>query len=126
MESRSPRATAVFRQQDLEALAGIAMMRLPLRAPEYRRLQRMRALLDAATELTRRLGSHTHAMLVNCGGTHGVGDLRAETSALFDALEAYTTLVHDVTAEYESLLAESAPDLELLAAAGRSVQLQAV
>ena len=56
MESRSPRATAVFRQQDLEALAGIAMMRLPLRAPEYRRLQRMRALLDAATELTRRLG----------------------------------------------------------------------
>jgi hypothetical protein len=108
-------ATASFAQQDLDAVSDVAMMRLPLRAAEWQRLQRMRALLDAATELTRQFGSYTQCMLVNCGGSHGVGDLSAETEAMFGALERYATVVREIAAEYARMRTTRVPDLGLLA-----------
>jgi hypothetical protein len=89
---------------DLDVLAEVAMMRLPLRAAESQRIEAMRVLLEAAAELSRALASHTHCALVNFRGSHGAGDLRAETDALSAALDRYARLVRETAAEYRRLV----------------------
>ena len=85
---------------DLALLAEVAMMRFPLRAAESYRMERMRSVLEAAMELTRTLESHTHCALVNYRGSHGVGDLAAETEALSVALQRFGRVVGETAAEY--------------------------
>ena len=85
---------------DLTLLAEVAMMRFPLRAAESYRLERMRTVLEAAVDLSRTLESHTHCALVNYRGTHGVGDLVAETEALSAALQRFGRVVSETAAEY--------------------------
>ena len=85
---------------DLSLLAEVAMMRFPLRAAESYRLERMRSVLEAAVELVRTLESHTHCALVNYRGSHGVGDLAAETEALSVALQQFGRVVSETAAEY--------------------------
>ena len=94
----------VLRQADLEAVASIAMLRLPLRGPECARAARMRTLLSAASELSRVLASHTHTMLVNCQGSHGTGDPTLVTAELTDALRRYSDLVRQTADEYRRFL----------------------
>lgn len=86
--------------EDLATTAEVAMLRFPLRAAESHRLERMRTLLEAATDLAKRLEAHTHCALVNYRGSHGTGDLLAETEALSTALDRYGRLVAEVALEY--------------------------
>ena len=96
--STEPSATVT--REDLETLAQVAMLRFPLRASESRRLERMRTLLAAGTELGRALSSYTHCGLVNCQGSHGVGSLCNEGEAFFAAFVRYTELMHEIAEEY--------------------------
>ena len=57
-------------------------------------------LIDVLTELVRTLESHTHCALVNYRGSHGVGDLGAETEALSVALQQFGRVVSETAAEY--------------------------
>ena len=101
--------TITISRQDLQALAELATMRLPLRAPESRRVERMRTLLVASSELCRTLGAHTHCALVNCQGSHGTGSLEREGEALFAAIQQYAELLHELVADYRHLTGDSAP-----------------
>ena len=94
-----PTAVAIA-HEDLAVLSVVAMLRYPVRTAEQHRLERMRAVLDAASELSRRLESHTHCALVNYRGSHGTGDLVAETEALSAALQRYGQLVAETAVEY--------------------------
>ena len=85
---------------DLALLAEVAMLRFPLRAPEGHRLERMRTVLDAAAALARTLEAHTHCALVNHRGSHGTGDLVAETAALSAAFQRFGQLVAETADEY--------------------------
>ncbi|AHG89399.1 hypothetical protein J421_1862 [Gemmatirosa kalamazoonensis] len=100
MDLVSTADSVTIRHDDLATLAQVALLRLPLRAAESERAARYRTLVAAATELARVLNSHIHCTLVNCQGSHGVGDLSAEADELFVALERYGTLVRQVAAEY--------------------------
>jgi hypothetical protein len=94
-----PTAVAIA-HEDLAVLSVVAMLRYPVRTAEQHRLDRMRAVLEAASELSRRLESHTHCTLVNYRGSHGAGDLVAETEALSAALQRYGQLVAETALEY--------------------------
>lgn len=101
MSPSSSRATGVtIAHADLALLAEVAMMRFPLRAAEAHRLERMRTVIDAAAELARRLEAHTHCALVSYRGSHGTGDLVAETEALAAALQRFGWLVAETAIEY--------------------------
>ncbi|HKG94551.1 MAG TPA: hypothetical protein VKA84_21740 [Gemmatimonadaceae bacterium] len=87
---------------DLETVSEAVMLRFPLRHAESHRIERMRELLDAASELNRALTQHTQHAVVHCRGSHGTGDLVADAGVLFDALATFGMVVRDVAAEYRS------------------------
>ena len=89
-----------FSREDFAVVAEAVMARFPLRAGEARRLARVRELLTQSQELNRLLGAHTHRALVHCQGTHGIGDVAADSHSLFDALAAYSVLIRDIADTY--------------------------
>ena len=95
-----PTFTARIAAEDLATLAEVASLRFPLRAAESRRLERMRTLLAAATELGQTLNQYTHCALVNCQGSHGVGSVHEHGERFMTALATYAELVREVAAEY--------------------------
>jgi hypothetical protein len=95
-------------RDDLEIVAEAMMLRFHLRGSESRRVARMREQLATASELCRALNTHTHHALVHCQGSHGTGDLQADTAALYDALASFALLVHEVAGEYRATVREAA------------------
>jgi hypothetical protein len=89
---------------DLALLAEVAMLRFPSRAAEGHRLERMRGVLEAAADLSKTLEAHTHCALVNFRGSHGTGDLVAETRTLSAALHRFGQAVGETAAEYRHAL----------------------
>ena len=71
---------------------------------EMVRVARMRELLWAASELTRALSMYTRHALVDCCGTHGTGDLAADTRMVHAALARYAELVCNLAEEYSPIL----------------------
>jgi hypothetical protein len=112
MPITSQRCTAIS-HEDLRVVARAALLRLPLRAPETRRIARMRELLEASVELSRALAAQTHMSRVHCQGSYGTGDLLAETDALCESLDAFGALVAEIASEYRGLVSD-APTLDLL------------
>jgi hypothetical protein len=113
MDTPTRPGTAIA-HDDLVVLTEAVMARLPLRGAEAQRVERMQALLDAAAELTGALAAHTHCARVHLRGTHGIGDLAAETETLVVALERYARLVREVGLEYGRLVRTPVMPLELL------------
>ena len=109
------RLGAAIAHDDLVVLTEAVMVRLPLRGAESHRVERLQGLLDAASELSRALAAHTHCARVNLRGTHGTGDLSAETDALSAALEHYARLLQEIGGEYRRLATAPRVPLELLA-----------
>jgi hypothetical protein len=107
MSAFSPSGVTIA-HADLELLAEVAMLRFPLRGAESHRLEQMRAVLDAAADLARTLESHTHCTLVNHRGSHGTGDLAAETAALSAAFQRFGRLVAETATEYRRFTRERA------------------
>src|SRR3954452_13511189 len=103
MMERGAANSVNFSRQDFTVVAEAVMVRFPLRAGETRRLTRIRELLAQAQELNRLLSTHTHRALVHCQGSHGIGDVAADSHALFDALAAYGVLIRDIADTYRAL-----------------------
>jgi hypothetical protein len=101
-----PPAQAAIACDDLATLAEVAMLRFPLRAAESRRLERMRAVLAASTELGQAVSAYTHCALVNCQGSHGVGSVREQGVAFYAALERYAVLVRELADDYRQYTGE--------------------
>src|SRR5688572_9825786 len=112
------RLGAAISHDDLLILTEAVMVRLPLRGAESHRVERVQTLLDAAAELSRALASHTHCARVNLRGTHGTGDLAAETESLSAALEQFSRLLKEIGTEYRRLASAPVVPLELLAGKG--------
>jgi hypothetical protein len=90
---------ATIRLEDLQVIAQLGLLRHATADAEARRTQAMRAVADAAAELTRALGSHTRSFLVNCQGSHGASDLERETVQLHAALAQYAAIVQHTVRE---------------------------
>jgi len=90
-------------RQDFALVAKAVIDRFSFRAAEAHRLAIVRELLATTAELNRTLTTHTHRALVHCQGSHGVGDIKADTDALFDALNAYATSVRNTADSYRAL-----------------------
>jgi hypothetical protein len=101
---------ATIAHEDLALLAEVAMMRFPLRAAESHRLERMRTLLEAASDLTRTLEAYTHSTLVNYRGSHGTGDLVADSATLGVALHRFGQIVGETAAAYRRAGRGAMPD----------------
>jgi hypothetical protein len=84
---------------DLTLVSEAVMHRATHRAVEQHRVARIRELLGAASRLGRALSVHTHHALVNCQGTHGIGDPVSDAVALHDVFAAYAAVLRDVAAE---------------------------
>ena len=89
---------------DLRVVAEALKLRLPLRGAETRRVARMHELLERSSELCRTLTAQTHCGRVHCHGSHGAGDLLADTHALQSALAAYASLVSAIADEYRAVV----------------------
>jgi hypothetical protein len=113
-----PPFTARIAAEDLATLAEVASLRFPLRAAESRRLERMRTLLAAATDVGQALGAYTHCALVNCQGSHGVGSVHEHGERFMVALTLYAELVRDVAAEYRHHVDGGSQSPRLLAGLG--------
>jgi hypothetical protein len=118
MEPSQSAPHVTLRLSDLQALAQISTLRLPLREAESRRAARVRAVLAAGSDLSRQLAAHTHCLLVNCQGSHGTGDLERETAELHAAAARYVALVGELVRDYGRLLDPPAPRLDVDASAG--------
>lgn len=101
--------SAGISREDLQIVAEMAVMRLPLRAPEQRRVSRIRELLAAEAELGRAVSAHTQHALINCQGSHGAANLVDDTTTLFQALVSYAALLKLVAAEYRGLVRDAEP-----------------
>lgn len=106
MAATLDRAIVEIAEDDLQCVSEALMARFQLRAGEARRIQHMRALLDAQATLGRALVEHTRHGLVHCQGSRGNSDLTADTAALYAAIEAWSAQLHQMAAEYRSLRAE--------------------
>ena len=130
MEMSLPReleipATTVISREDLQIVAEMVEMRLPLRAPEQRRVQRAREVLAAEAELARAITVHTQHALISCQGSHGAANLAEDTAALYVALAHYAAVIRDVADEYRPLVQAAESPLPLLQAfESRSKPLQ--
>ena len=98
MEPSIP-SDATIRREDLHVIAQLGLLRHARADAEARRAEAMRAVADAAAELTRAFTSHTRCFLVNCQGSHGAGDLGEETEQLHAALARYAALVQHTVRE---------------------------
>lgn len=94
-------------REDLQIVAEMVVMRLPLRTPEQRRVARAREVLAAEAELARAISAHTQHALISCQGSHGAANIANDTTALFEAFTCYATLVRSVAAEYRTLVHDS-------------------
>lgn len=95
------RNALVVKTQDLQTVAELITMRFPLRAPETRRVARLRGLLAATTEVNRTLSTFLEHALVHCHGTAGTSDLTADTMALDQALRTFSAEVASVAYDYD-------------------------
>jgi hypothetical protein len=102
MEPGTPSETTI-RLEDLRVITDLGLLRLPAGDAEARRATAMRALADAAVELTRALASHTRCFLVNCQGSHGAGNLADETEHFHLALAQYAALVRATVHERQQI-----------------------
>lgn len=109
-------ATTVISGEDLQIVAEMVEMRLPLRAPEQRRVARAREVLAAEAELARAVSAHTQHALISCQGSHGAANLAEDTAALYAALVGYAAIVREVADEYRTLVNASETPLPLLQA----------
>lgn len=121
MEMSLPReleipTTSAISREDLQIVAEMVEMRLPLRAPEQRRVQRAREVLAAEAELTRAISAHTQHALISCQGSHGAANLTEDTAVLYAALASYAAVIRDVADEYRALVHASDMPLPLLQA----------
>jgi hypothetical protein len=105
---------AAIATDDLKVLADVAMLRLPWSAAESHRIERMRSVLDAETELARAFDTHAKCSLINFRGSPGVADLGEETETLSAALERYGSLVRQVASEYRRFVVTPNAPLESL------------
>lgn len=129
MEMSLPReleipASTVISRVDLQIVAEMVEMRLPLRAPEQRRVQRARDVLAAEAELARAITVHTQHALISCQGSHGAANLAEDTAALSAALAQYAAIISEVADEYRSLVQAAETPLPLLQAFEGSKPLQ--
>jgi hypothetical protein len=121
MEMSLPReleipATTMISREDLQIVAEMVEMRLPLRAPEQRRVQRAREVLGAEAELARAISVHTQHALISCQGSHGAANLGHDTATLYAALAHYAAVIRDVADEYRPLVQAAEAPLPLLQA----------
>lgn len=122
-ELEIPMTTAISRE-DLQIVAEIVEMRLPLRAPEQRRVARARQVLAAEAELARAISAHTQHALISCQGSHGAANLAQDTAALYAALAGYAAIIREVADEYRSLVNASDAPFPLLQAFRDATPLQ--
>lgn len=103
--------SVVIRHEDLRIAAHAMLLRLPLRTPESRRIARVRELLDVSAELARLLAAQAHCGRVQSQGSHGTGDLIADTEAFYESLAVFGALVHEIATEYRRVAdpADSVP-----------------
>lgn len=116
--------TTVVSREDLQIVAEVVEMRLPLRAPEQRRVARARQVLAAEAELARAVSAHTQHALISCQGSHGAANIAEDTAALYAALASYAAVVREVADEYRSLVNASEMPLPLLRAFQDATPLQ--
>ena len=95
------RNALVVKTEDLKTVAELVTMRFPLRAPEMRRVARLRGLLAATAEVNRSLSTFLEHALVHCHGTAGSSDLSADTTALDQALRNFSVEVASVAHDYD-------------------------
>ena len=119
MEMSLPReleipASTVISREDLQIVAEVVEMRLPLRTPEQRRVARAREVLTAEAELGRAVTVHTQHALISCQGSHGAANLAEDTAVLCAALARYAAVIREVADEYRGIVQASETPLSLL------------
>ena len=95
------RNALAVKTDDLKTVAELITMRFPLRAPETRRVARLRTLLAATAEVNRSISTFLEHALVHCHGTAGSSDLSADTAALDQALRNFSAEIASVANDYE-------------------------
>jgi hypothetical protein len=105
--SNDYRKALIVNTEDLRTVAELVTMRFPLRAPETRRVVRLRSLLAATAEVNRSLSTFLEHALVHCHGTAGASDLSADTVALDQALRSFSEEIADVAREYDGAVNQS-------------------
>ena len=95
------RNALVVKTEDLKTVAELVTMRFPLRAPETRRVVRLRSLLAATSEVNRSLATFLEHALVHCHGSAGTSDLSADTAALDQALRNFSAEIASVAHDYD-------------------------
>jgi hypothetical protein len=96
---------------DLQIVAEIVTARFAPGSGEADRAAHVRKLLDVTAELNYAISTYAHCVLIFAGRRPANGDLRDETAALQDALDAFATHVRELADTYrQSVTVRSSRD----------------
>jgi hypothetical protein len=108
-ESDASSAFAVT-YEDLQVVGEIVALRLPPGSGEADRSARVRRLLDVSADLTYALSTYTHRVLTCSKRRPDNGDLRDDTAALQDALDAFAKEIRTIADTYRTTVRFPARD----------------
>lgn len=95
---------------DLQIVGAIAASRFEPGAGEADRIAHVRKLLEVSADLSYALSTYVHRVLMFAGRRPVDGDLRDETAALQDALDAFASRVREIADAYRVLAQVTRPD----------------
>ena len=94
---------------ELQTVGEVVVLRLRPGSGEADRTMHVRRLLDVSAELNYAISTYTHRVLMFAGRRSITGDLRDETAALQDALDAFAKQVRTIATAYGPLVKRSHP-----------------
>jgi len=100
---------------DLKIVGELVTLRFAPGSEEAERVAHVRQLLDVSADLSYAISTYTHRILMFAGRRPGVGDLRDETAALQDSIEAFIAQVRRIANTYRAAVSVEFPARPTLA-----------
>ena len=95
--------TVCVARSDLNAVAAMVALRLPLRLREAERLRRVRELVAASGDLCQALSRHAQYAGIICENARVARELSEETAKLYQTLARFASLIECIAAEFRVL-----------------------
>ena len=105
--TRAPSLAATY--DELQIVGEIVALRLAPGSGEADRVAHVRKLLEVTADLSYAISTYTHQVVMFAGRRPAAGDLRDETAALQDALDAFGEHVRVIADTYRRSVAVPCP-----------------
>jgi hypothetical protein len=115
MPANAPAASLTATYDDLQIVAEVVTVRFSPDSGEADRAAHVRKLLDVTGDLNYAISTYTHRVLMFARRRPAAGDLRDETAALQDAVDAFAAHVRSMADAYRHSVSVRSPGYQSFA-----------